>query len=174
VLFFRSGLAPACLDDLAPDKERTTWLAIFYSAIPVGGALGYVGGGLVAKWSWHAGFLIEGLAALPFAFLAFFVKRNILERQSDIVAPVASSRSKMAEAEAVASGESQGVDQASDAVPAMEMNEVRAGAYDMSDISLDAESAPPPSSGVAAADIAATAGSVITTTRIQITQGNQP
>lgn len=56
-----AGLAPTCLDDLAPSARRSSWLGVFFAGIPVGGALGYVAGGVFADWSWRAGFLTEGV-----------------------------------------------------------------------------------------------------------------
>lgn len=52
--------APALISDMYPVKRRGSVLAWFYAAIPVGGALGYVLGGLVLKMglSWHYAFFI--------------------------------------------------------------------------------------------------------------------
>src|SRR5258708_18801234 len=38
-------LAPTIIDDLAAPSAKNRWLAVFYVAIPVGSALGYVLGG---------------------------------------------------------------------------------------------------------------------------------
>src|SRR5580692_3168661 len=40
-------IAPTLIDDLAPPERKGSWLAIFYSAMPIGAALGYVTGGIV-------------------------------------------------------------------------------------------------------------------------------
>jgi len=49
-------VAPTVISDMYPVEERGSKMAIFYVAIPVGSALGYVIGGLVAKetgdWRW--------------------------------------------------------------------------------------------------------------------------
>ena len=60
-------------DDNAPAVAKTRWLATFYLCIPVGYALGYVFGGLVAgPLGWRAAFLLEAAAMLPFlAFCTF-------------------------------------------------------------------------------------------------------
>jgi MFS transporter, Spinster family, sphingosine-1-phosphate transporter len=66
--------APAVLADFYPDRERNRILSVFYLAIPVGAALGYLAGGeLGSLWGWRAPFLfcaIPGLAVvalyLPF------------------------------------------------------------------------------------------------------------
>ena len=60
-------------DDNAPAGAKTRWLATFYLCIPVGYALGYVFGGLVAgPLGWRTAFLLEAAAMLPFlAFCTF-------------------------------------------------------------------------------------------------------
>eukprot|EP00051_Salpingoeca_urceolata_P028363 m.486462 g.486462 ORF g.486462 m.486462 type:complete len:488 (+) comp24415_c0_seq1:34-1497(+) len=49
-------IAPAIIADLYPVKQRTSMLALFYLAIPVGAALGFIVGGQVASafgsWRW--------------------------------------------------------------------------------------------------------------------------
>jgi MFS family permease len=69
-------VAPALLSDFFPVAVRGRVMAWFYMAIPVGGALGYVLGGQIARWdpaheSWRWAFyvvvvpgLLLGLAAL--------------------------------------------------------------------------------------------------------------
>lgn len=55
--------APAVLSDFYPERERNRVLSIFYVAIPVGAALGYLAGGQMgSQWGWRAPFL---LCALP-------------------------------------------------------------------------------------------------------------
>jgi len=54
-------IAPTIIDDLAPAAKKSTWLAIFYAASPVGSALGYVVGGQVdAHWGWRSAFFVAG------------------------------------------------------------------------------------------------------------------
>ena len=55
--------APAVISDFYPERERNRVLSIFYVAIPVGAALGYLAGGQIgSQWGWRAPFLI---CALP-------------------------------------------------------------------------------------------------------------
>ena len=62
-------VTPSLIADLYPAERRGRMLAVFYAAIPVGTALGYVAGGAVgAAWGWRAAFLMAGL---PGAMLAF-------------------------------------------------------------------------------------------------------
>ena len=54
-------IAPTIIDDLAPPERKSTWLAIFYSATPIGSALGYVTGGMVERsMGWRAAFFVAG------------------------------------------------------------------------------------------------------------------
>lgn len=58
-------LAPTVIDDVAPDEKRTRWLALFHLAAPVGSALGYIVGGLVAhRYGWHNAFFVGGIPGL--------------------------------------------------------------------------------------------------------------
>src|SRR5580704_11799370 len=66
-------ISPALLADYYPPQRRGRIFAIFYMAIPVGAALGYVVGGLVSQaWGWRAAFFVAGLPGL---LLAFWVLR---------------------------------------------------------------------------------------------------
>jgi MFS family permease len=61
-------LGPALLADVIPEDERASKFTWFYLAIPVGSALGYGLGGIVAQhWGWRAAFLVAGLPGLVFA-----------------------------------------------------------------------------------------------------------
>ncbi|MEO8874117.1 MAG: MFS transporter [Polyangiaceae bacterium] len=67
-------IAPTIIDDLAPAEKKGKWLAIFYAAIPVGSALGYVVGGAVEKaFDWRAAFFVAGGPGLVLALLALFI-----------------------------------------------------------------------------------------------------
>jgi MFS family permease len=62
--------APAVLADFYPERDRNRILSIFYSAIPVGAALGYIAGGeMGSRWGWRAPFLICALPGLVVALL---------------------------------------------------------------------------------------------------------
>jgi MFS family permease len=66
-------ISPALLADYFPASRRSRIFAIFYMAIPVGSALGYVVGGLVSgAWGWRAAFFV---AAAPGLLLALWVLR---------------------------------------------------------------------------------------------------
>jgi MFS transporter, Spinster family, sphingosine-1-phosphate transporter len=58
-------ISPTLLADYYPPARRGRIFAIFYMAIPVGGALGYMVGGLVSQtWGWRAAFLVAGVPGL--------------------------------------------------------------------------------------------------------------
>ena len=65
--------APAILADFYPERERNRILSIFYVAIPVGAALGYLAGGqLGSLWGWRAPFFVCAIPGLIIAVLYGF------------------------------------------------------------------------------------------------------
>jgi MFS family permease len=67
-------IAPALLADYYAPARRGRIFAIFYMAIPVGAALGYVVGGVVSQaWGWRAAFFVAGLPGLLLALGALRV-----------------------------------------------------------------------------------------------------
>ena len=68
-------VAPTILSDLYPVKSRGRILSWFYLAIPVGSALGYVLGGLIAaKYGWRAAFYAVVPPGLLLGAWAFMMK----------------------------------------------------------------------------------------------------
>jgi len=64
-------VSPGLIADYYPLSERTRALSVFYVAIPVGAALGYVLGGWIGNtWTWHWAFFVGGLPGLVAAMLA--------------------------------------------------------------------------------------------------------
>ncbi len=67
-------LAPTIIDDLTPPEQKGRALAIFYLAIPVGSALGYVVGGVIeARWGWRAAFYLCGGPGLVLALSCLLI-----------------------------------------------------------------------------------------------------
>jgi sugar phosphate permease len=63
------------LADYHAPSTRGRIMAIFYSAIPIGSALGYVLGGVVdSRFGWRAAFFVAGVPGLLLALLALTVK----------------------------------------------------------------------------------------------------
>jgi MFS transporter, Spinster family, sphingosine-1-phosphate transporter len=68
-------IAPSLLSDYFPVRLRGRVMAIFFCAIPVGSALGYVVGGLVDKsYGWRAAFFVAGVPGLVLAILCLFLR----------------------------------------------------------------------------------------------------
>jgi MFS family permease len=67
-------IAPSLLADYFPVRQRGRVMAIFFCAIPVGSALGYVVGGLVDKhYGWRAAFFVAGVPGLLLAALCLLL-----------------------------------------------------------------------------------------------------
>jgi MFS family permease len=65
--------APAILADFYPERERNRILSIFYVAIPIGAALGYLAGGQMGSiWGWRAPFFVCAIPGLIIAVLYGF------------------------------------------------------------------------------------------------------
>jgi len=65
--------APAVIADFYPEQDRNRILSIFYVAIPVGAALGYMAGGSMGTaWGWRQPFLICAVPGLIVAALYGF------------------------------------------------------------------------------------------------------
>jgi len=63
-------VTPSLLSDCYPPDRRARMLGVFYAAIPVGSALGYIVGGVVGEASgWRAAFFIAGAPGALLAFL---------------------------------------------------------------------------------------------------------
>ena len=76
--------APSVLADFYPERERNRVLSIFYIAIPVGAALGYLAGGeLGSLWGWRSPFFICGIPGLVIAGLYGIFGREPLRGGSD-------------------------------------------------------------------------------------------
>jgi MFS transporter, Spinster family, sphingosine-1-phosphate transporter len=68
-------VTPSLLSDCYPATRRARVLGLFYAAIPVGTALGYIVGGLVgARWGWRSAFFIAGAPGLALAFLLLAIR----------------------------------------------------------------------------------------------------
>ncbi|WP_306536466.1 MFS transporter [Geobacter sp.] len=58
-------VSPGLLTEFFDRERRGRTLSLFYLAIPVGSALGYLLGGVIGQqWGWHAAFLMVGLPGL--------------------------------------------------------------------------------------------------------------
>jgi MFS family permease len=81
-----SIFAPAVLADFYPERDRNRILSIFYLAIPVGAALGYLAGGeLGTMWGWRAPFFICAIPGFVIAALYAGFGREPVRGSSDHV-----------------------------------------------------------------------------------------
>lgn len=68
-------ISPGWIADLFPAARRNNAISVFYLAIPVGSALGYIlGGSIAAHWGWRAAFLVAGYPGLALAATLFFLR----------------------------------------------------------------------------------------------------
>ena len=64
-------ISPALLADYFPRERRGRVFAVFFAAIPIGSALGYIVGGLVDHYfGWRQAFFVAGVPGLVLAALA--------------------------------------------------------------------------------------------------------
>ncbi len=77
-------IAPSFLSDLYPEYRRGRVLSVYYLAIPVGTALGYLlGGALSARWGWRAPFLVGAAPGVVLGLMLPFLpepKRGAQDR----------------------------------------------------------------------------------------------
>jgi MFS family permease len=68
-------ISPGWIADLFPPARRNNAITIFYFAIPVGSALGYLMGGYLAvHYGWRSAFLWAGYPGLLLAFVLFWFR----------------------------------------------------------------------------------------------------
>jgi len=80
--------APAVLADFYPERDRNRILSIFYLAIPIGAALGYLAGGQMGSaWGWRAPFFICAIPGFLIAALYGWLGREPQRGSSDHIRP---------------------------------------------------------------------------------------
>jgi MFS family permease len=71
-------VTPSLLSDLYPVKQRSRVRSIFYAAIPVGSAMGYVlGGAIEAKFGWRWAFFIAGAPGAALAAVLLLLREPV-------------------------------------------------------------------------------------------------
>lgn len=84
-------VTPSLVSDYYPPARRGRALAIFYAAIPVGSALGYVlGGAINARFGWRWAFFLAGLPGAALAVILFFLRdppRGAMDAAAATAAP---------------------------------------------------------------------------------------
>jgi len=67
-------LAPTIIDDLTPTNQKAKTLAIFYLALPLGSAVGYLLGGFIeVRWGWRTAFYVGGGPGVVLALLCLLI-----------------------------------------------------------------------------------------------------
>src|SRR3954465_5660593 len=80
-------LSPTIIDDISSKENKNRWLAIFYVAIPVGSALGFlIGGELERHLGGRPAFFIAGVPGILLALSVLFLREPA--RQAKVAAPV--------------------------------------------------------------------------------------
>jgi MFS transporter, Spinster family, sphingosine-1-phosphate transporter len=83
-----SIFAPALLADYYPESQRNRVLSIFYVTIPVGGALGYLTGGVLGQhYGWRMPFFVAALPGVLIALGFWFFVREPERGDADQLAP---------------------------------------------------------------------------------------
>lgn len=78
-------MSPTLIDDVTTPAEKSRWLAVFYAAIPVGAALGFLLGGFIEHHAdWRMAFFVAGGPGVVLALLVLLIeepKRGRAERE---------------------------------------------------------------------------------------------
>jgi MFS family permease len=81
-------LAPTIIDDITPPEKKSSTLAMFYLAIPVGSALGYLLGGFIeSRWGWRTAFFVAGGPGIALALTCLLIAepaRKLREAKASI------------------------------------------------------------------------------------------
>jgi MFS family permease len=86
-------ITPSLLSDCYPAERRARVLGIFYAAIPVGTALGYILGGWIGEsHGWRGAFLVAGAPGAALAFLLLFLTEPERGAQDRTPGPATSLR----------------------------------------------------------------------------------
>jgi MFS transporter, Spinster family, sphingosine-1-phosphate transporter len=87
-------ISPGWIADLFPPAKRNNAISIFYLAIPVGSALGYmIGGAIAVHHGWRAAFLWAGYPGLFLAFLLFLL-REPQRGAADVAGPIVAAKQR--------------------------------------------------------------------------------
>jgi MFS transporter, Spinster family, sphingosine-1-phosphate transporter len=71
-------LAPTLIADYFPARMRGRALAIFYAAMPLGGALGYlVGGAVASRFDWRTAFFVAGAPGFVLAVMSLWLPETV-------------------------------------------------------------------------------------------------
>jgi MFS transporter, Spinster family, sphingosine-1-phosphate transporter len=78
-------LAPTLIDDVSPPERKGRNLAVFYLAVPVGSACGYLLGGFVeVRWGWRMAFFASGAPGMLLVLTLVFLWVGEPERRPEL------------------------------------------------------------------------------------------
>lgn len=84
-------VSPGLISDYFPKERRGRVLSLFYLAIPVGSAVGYILGGILGQaFGWHSAFFIVAVPGLALAVPLFFLReprRGATEKDAKLSVP---------------------------------------------------------------------------------------
>ncbi len=70
-----AAVAPTIIDDMAPSDRKGRWLGVFYLAIPLGSAVGYLVGGFIeAQLGWRVAFELVGGPGVVLALACLLIR----------------------------------------------------------------------------------------------------
>jgi len=82
-------LAPTIIDDVTPPGKKGKALAVFFLAIPLGYALGYILGGAIAHgWGWRSAFFVTGGPGIVLAASCLWIAeppRALLDAKAGLI-----------------------------------------------------------------------------------------
>lgn len=82
-------LAPTIIDDITPPEKKGKTLAIFFLAIPLGSALGYLLGGMIQDvWGWRAAFFVGGAPGIVLSLVCLRIEepaRKLTETKQSMI-----------------------------------------------------------------------------------------
>jgi len=91
-------LAPTIIDDITPPDKKGKTLAIFFLAVPVGSALGYLVGGFIEhRWGWRAAFFVGGGPGLVLALACLAIAEPARKHLASAKESLAAGFAKLAQ-----------------------------------------------------------------------------
>lgn len=74
-------MSPTIIDDITTKEQKSRWLAIFYAAIPVGAALGFLFGGFIEHhYGWRMAFFVAGGPGVVLALATLLIDEPLRSR----------------------------------------------------------------------------------------------
>ena len=82
-------LAPTIIDDVSPPDKKGKMLALFFLAVPVGSACGYLLGGFIQQhWGWRTAFFVAGGPGVVLALLCLVIQEPVRKHLADAKAKI--------------------------------------------------------------------------------------